>query len=230
MGAAAGPPARPASGPAAAGGAVTAGAAAGIVCRRSLRSAIRSVMSFSAAEIASSCTRRSWTSRRMVALWSASDSLSRLISRSVSSDARWRSASWPCSDEIWISRRSMSLFTAKTGTGAAIAQARTAHRTGMTRRTGGPPRSDDTTFKPLDLERVLLAADYEVGAAVPGEGLLGGAGVERALLAVRDRLQPVARHPEAHQVVPGGAGPLVSEGQVVVDGAALVGVSLDHDP
>src|SRR2546422_845999 len=55
------------------------------------------------------------------------------------------------------------------------------------------------------------------------------AGVEGALLAVRDRREPVARDTVAHEIIFGRARALLAEGQVVLDRAALVAVSLDHD-
>ena len=52
--------------------------------------------------------------------------------------------------------------------------------------------------------------------------------VEGALLAEGDRAHAVAGHAQAGQVVAHGARTLVAEGQVVVDGAALVAVALDR--
>src|SRR6266550_2620446 len=76
------------------------------------------------------------------------------------------------------------------------------------------------------LARSNLTSHDEVRAAVAPPGLLVARGVERLLLAVGHRLQAIARHAQAHQVLARDARALVAQREVVVYGAALVGVSL----
>ena len=74
-----------------------------------------------------------------------------------------------------------------------------------------------------------LAGHGEVGAAVARPALLGGLLAERDLLAVGHGLQAVGGDAQRDQVVVGGLGAPLAEGQVVLDRAALVAVALDGD-
>ena len=71
--------------------------------------------------------------------------------------------------------------------------------------------------------------DQEVGAAVLGPALVGVLRAGRPLLAVADHGDPRGRHAARHQIVLRGPGPAVTERGVVVAGATLVGVALDHE-
>ena len=70
--------------------------------------------------------------------------------------------------------------------------------------------------------------DDHVGAAVLRPAALLGLGADRALLAVGEGAQPVAGHAQRAQVVLDRVGAPLAEGQVVLVGAALVGVPLDR--
>src|SRR5215510_6975261 len=79
------------------------------------------------------------------------------------------------------------------------------------------------------LARALPFLDEELIAAVLGPARLVVLGAGRALLAVRDDGDSVALHALGHQVIHGGLGAAVTEGEVVVVRAALVGVPLDEE-
>src|SRR5438445_7428789 len=74
-----------------------------------------------------------------------------------------------------------------------------------------------------------LARHREVIAAVARPAVLGRLLAERHFLAVGHGLEAVRRHPQGHQVVVGGLGAPLAQGEVVLDGAALVAVALDGD-
>ena len=75
-----------------------------------------------------------------------------------------------------------------------------------------------------------LAGHREVGAAVLRPGRLVVPGSSGRSLPNETTRRRSAATPEAHEVVAGGAGALLAEGEVVLDGAALVAVALDGHP
>ena len=168
----------------------------------------------------------------MDALWSASGSLSRLSSFWLSSAACCRSATWR------LERRDLDLQpldvlvggppgreTARRAT--APANARITGTSGR-RAPERPPRYEPDAS--AETAVLILSAHGEVRAAVLGEGLLRCGGVDRALLAERDR-RAAGRRPRPGS--PGSRarpGALVAEGEVVLDGAALVAVPFDRAP
>src|SRR5262245_66257050 len=74
----------------------------------------------------------------------------------------------------------------------------------------------------------LLRFDGEVGAAVLRPALLGVLGAERPLLAVADARDALALHAVRDEVVHRRARAAVTERDVVLVGAPLVGVALDQ--
>src|SRR5438477_3540142 len=89
-----------------------------------------------------------------------------------------------------------------------------------------PPAKAHRAGPPL-LGLPRLARHREVVAAVAGPAVLGGLLAERDLLAVRHRLETVGGDAKGHQVIEGGLGPPLAQGEVVLDRAALVAVPLD---
>ena len=73
-----------------------------------------------------------------------------------------------------------------------------------------------------------LPRDREVVPPVAQPAVLRRLLAQRDLLAVGDGLQPLRSHPERDQVVVSGLGPPLAQGQVVLDGASLVGVAFDR--
>src|SRR4051812_33559623 len=71
--------------------------------------------------------------------------------------------------------------------------------------------------------------DGRVAVTVLGPGLFGRAGVDRTLLAERDRLDAGARDALGDQEVTHGVGAAGAESQVVFAGAAFVGAAFDAD-
>src|SRR5262245_21039511 len=74
----------------------------------------------------------------------------------------------------------------------------------------------------------LLRFDGEVGAAVLRPALLGVLGADRTLLAVADAGDALALHAVRDEVVHRRARATVTERDVVLVGAALVGVAFDE--
>src|SRR4029079_4376183 len=73
------------------------------------------------------------------------------------------------------------------------------------------------------------ARDREVGAPIPGPRALVVARIDRPLLPIGRRPQPVRGHAQAGQVVAGDLRALVPQREVVLHGPTLVAVALDHD-
>src|SRR6185312_12255422 len=71
--------------------------------------------------------------------------------------------------------------------------------------------------------------DRSVGVAVLGPRLFVVAGIDRLLLAVGDRRDPARRDPVRHQEFAHSVGAAGAEREVVLAGAALVGVAFDPD-
>src|SRR5262245_3294130 len=119
---------------------------------------------------------------------------------------RWMSESWAC-------RFSMSWV--ETHPAAASAAARQTAR-GLRR----------SRFMSAD---VGPAGDDHVGAAVLRPAALLFLGADGALLAVGEGAQPAGRDAQRAQVVADRGGPALAEGEVVLVGAARVGVPFDGD-
>src|SRR6185295_2915829 len=75
-----------------------------------------------------------------------------------------------------------------------------------------------------------LARDREFGPAIALPAAFVRLVAELDLFAVRDGLQPVGGYAEGDHVVVSVLGPPLPEGEVVLDGPALVAVPLDGDP
>src|SRR5262245_57040306 len=75
----------------------------------------------------------------------------------------------------------------------------------------------------------LLGGNDEVGAAVVRPRRLAVARVERELLAIADRPQPLGGDAEGDEVLADRQRPPLAQRQVVLGGAALVAVALDRD-
>src|SRR3954464_14778801 len=74
----------------------------------------------------------------------------------------------------------------------------------------------------------LLGRDQEVAAAILLPAGLGLFRAERLLLSLADNRDAVGGQPQADDVVADGGGTTFAERQVVLVGAPVVGVSLDH--
>src|SRR5688572_1322173 len=68
-----------------------------------------------------------------------------------------------------------------------------------------------------------------MGAAVLRPRGLVARGIEGPFLSIGDGGQPVSGDAEVDEIVAGGAGALLAEGEVVIGGPALVAVALDGD-
>src|SRR5579859_1623321 len=80
------------------------------------------------------------------------------------------------------------------------------------------------------LQRIATRENREFIAAVLRPGILVVAGVERPLLAVRDGLDAAGIDPMAHEILLGGVGAAIAQGEVVFVGPALVTVAGDLHP
>src|ERR1051325_9120718 len=87
-----------------------------------------------------------------------------------------------------------------------------------------------TTFmRSGQLSNIRTAGDREVRAAVLLPAVLAALAAERTLLAIAHGAQPLGADAEGRQVLLGGVGAPVAQRQVVVVGAALVGVAFDGE-
>src|SRR3546814_2436822 len=80
----------------------------------------------------------------------------------------------------------------------------------------------------LQVRIVAVSVDRQDAAAILGPRLFGRTEDRRALLAVAERAQPRAVDALSRQIVADRVGTALAEGEVVLAGAALVGVALDR--
>src|SRR5258708_21790049 len=74
--------------------------------------------------------------------------------------------------------------------------------------------------------RRRLPRDSEMSAAVPRPAPLVVLLAERGFLSVRDRLQPLPRNTQGDEIVKGGFGTTLPQGEVVLDRPALVAMAV----